>query len=81
MDHNDPKRAFAVEVVQRLKEAGFQALWAGGCVRDFLMGRTPKDYDVATDAPPEQVRQVFRRRRTVPVGESFGVIVILGPSK
>ena len=38
----DPKREFAVEVVRRLQEAGFRALWAGGCVRDFLMGRVPE---------------------------------------
>ena len=81
MTHSDPKRQFAVEVVRRLKEAGFQALWAGGCVRDFLMGREPKDYDVATDAVPEQVRQLFGRRRTIPVGESFGVIIVPGPEK
>lgn len=79
MTHHDPQRAFAVEVVRRLKEAGHEALWAGGCVRDFLMGRTPKDYDVATSALPPQVRTVFGRRRTVAVGESFGVVVVLGP--
>jgi len=71
------ERAFAVEVVQRLVDAGHQALWAGGCVRDELLGLIPKDYDVATSATPEQVRSVFRR--TVAVGESFGVIEVLGP--
>ena len=62
MHSPDPKRKFAVEVVQRLKEEGFQALWAGGCVRDFLLGREPKDYDVATDARPEKVRELFGHR-------------------
>ena len=76
---DDAQRAFAVSVVQSLKEAGYTALWAGGCVRDSLLGKTPKDYDVATDATPEQVRTVFGRRRTIGVGESFGVIVVLGP--
>jgi poly(A) polymerase len=75
----DASRAFAVDVVQSLKNAGFIALWAGGCVRDSLLGRTPKDYDVATDATPEQVRDVFGKRRTLGIGESFGVIVVLGP--
>ena len=73
----NPQREFAVDVVERLRAAGFQALWAGGCVRDLLLGREPHDYDVATDARPEQVRQVFGRRQTVAVGASFGVILVL----
>jgi poly(A) polymerase len=75
----DPNRDFAAEVVARLKQAGYQALWAGGCVRDFLLGRVPKDYDVATDARPEEVRKLFGNRRTLAVGASFGVIVVRGP--
>jgi poly(A) polymerase len=67
-----------VEVVRQLTEAGFTAYWAGGCVRDLLRGEDPNDYDVATNATPEQVRRLFGRRRTVPVGESFGVIIVLG---
>jgi poly(A) polymerase len=71
------EREFAIDVVKRLQSAGFQALWAGGCVRDELLGLIPKDYDIATDARPEQVQQLFRR--TVAVGASFGVIEVLGP--
>jgi poly(A) polymerase len=71
------EREFAIDVVRRLREAGHQALWAGGCVRDELLGLVPKDYDVATEARPEQVRRLFRR--TVAVGESFGVIEVIGP--
>src|ERR1700704_233512 len=71
------ERDFAVRVVQRLRDAGHQALWAGGCVRDELLGLLPKDYDVATDATPEQVRRLFRR--TVAVGIAFGVVEVLGP--
>ncbi len=78
MSTADPQREFAVDVVRRLQVAGFRALWNGGCVRDFLMGRTPKDYDVATDARPEAVRQLFGHRRTLAVGASFGVIIVLG---
>ena len=48
-------------------------------MRDRLLGRQPKDYDVATDATPPQVRRVFRRRKTVAVGAAFGVITVLGP--
>jgi tRNA nucleotidyltransferase/poly(A) polymerase len=71
------EREFAIDVVKRLQEAGHQALWAGGCVRDELLGLTPKDYDVATSAKPEEVRRLFRR--TVAVGASFGVVEVLGP--
>lgn len=77
----DPQRAraFAVEVVRRLRAAGYAALWAGGCVRDQLLGLEPKDYDVATDAMPEQIRAVFGHRRTLGIGQAFGVITVLGP--
>jgi poly(A) polymerase len=72
-------RRFAVEVVRTLREAGYEAYWAGGCVRDQLLQREPKDYDVATDAQPHQVRKLFGHRRTLAVGASFGVITVLGP--
>jgi poly(A) polymerase len=71
------EREFAIDVVRRLQEAGHEALWAGGCVRDELLGLVPQDYDIATDARPEQVRGLFRR--TIAVGASFGVVEILGP--
>jgi poly(A) polymerase len=71
------EREFATDVVRRLRQAGHEALWAGGCVRDELLGLVPKDYDVATSAHPDQVCRLFRR--TVPVGKSFGVIDVLGP--
>jgi len=72
------QREFAVEVVKKLRAAGFTAYWAGGCVRDRLLGACPKDYDVATDATPEQIRQVFGRRRSIGVGAAFGVMAVLG---
>jgi poly(A) polymerase len=65
-------------IVQRLHDAGHIALYAGGCVRDQLMGAEPHDYDVATDARPEQVQALFRR--TIPVGAHFGVIVVMDGS-
>lgn len=73
------QRDFAFDVVRRLHTAGFDALWAGGCVRDQLLGVPPKDYDIATSAKPEEVREVFGKKRTIPVGASFGVITVLGP--
>jgi poly(A) polymerase len=68
----------ARSIVQRLQDAGHTALFAGGCVRDRLMGVEPHDYDIATDARPEQVRKIFPR--TVAVGAHFGVIVALDGS-
>ena len=55
----------ALRVLYRLKEAGFQAFLVGGCVRDILIGQTPKDFDVATNALPEEVRQLFRNCRLI----------------
>jgi poly(A) polymerase len=71
------EREFAIQVVKRLREAGYQAFWAGGCVRDELLGLAPQDYDVATDATPAQVQALFRR--SIAVGAAFGVIEVLGP--
>jgi len=71
------EREFAMEVVARLTARGFTALWAGGCVRDELLGLTPADYDIATDATPEQVQANFRRSNSF--GASFGVVEVLGP--
>ena len=62
-------------IVRRLREAGHEACYAGGCVRDMLLGKTPQDYDIATDARPEQVQALFPR--TVPVGAQFGVILVV----
>jgi tRNA nucleotidyltransferase/poly(A) polymerase len=77
----DPKkqRWFAVEVVRQLRTHGHETYWAGGCVRDEVLRRTPKDYDVATSARPDEIRQVFGQRRTLAIGASFGVITVLGP--
>lgn len=72
------ERNFALDVVSRLRAAGHQALWAGGCVRDQLLGLEPTDYDVATDALPDEVTRLFRR--TITVGASFGVVEVLGSS-
>ncbi|MHC4180976.1 MAG: CCA tRNA nucleotidyltransferase [Planctomycetota bacterium] len=74
----EQQRRFATEVVRRLRRAGFEAYWAGGCVRDQLLGRTPKDYDVATNATPPQIRRLFGRKSTLAIGAAFGVITVLG---
>ncbi|MGA2034051.1 MAG: CCA tRNA nucleotidyltransferase, partial [Thermoguttaceae bacterium] len=75
------QRRFALEVVGRLRQAGFEAYWAGGCVRDELLGRVPKDYDVATSATPPEIRDLFGHRRTLALGAAFGVITVKGPRK
>jgi len=68
-------RSTALWVVRRLREAGFQALFAGGCVRDMLLRRPSADYDVATDATPQQVKGLFRR--VLLVGAKFGVAMVI----
>jgi len=64
----------AVRIVRKLAAAGHQALLAGGCVRDLLLGLRPQDYDVATDSPPERICRLFRRTRKV--GAQFGVVLV-----
>lgn len=71
------QRAYAVKIVRELRAAGFEACWAGGCVRDELLGRQPDDYDIATSATPKQIRKLFGHKRTLAVGAAFGVIVVL----
>ena len=70
-----PMESAARAVAQRLRTAGHIAYFAGGCVRDLLRGQVPKDFDIATDARPEIVQNLFAR--TYAVGAHFGVIVVL----
>jgi len=74
MTPNSPK-VVAKIIVERLQQAGFAAFWVGGCVRDFLLGREPQDYDIATDARPEQIEKLFKR--TLAVGRKFGVMIVV----
>ena len=68
----------AEKVVSRLQQAGFEAYVVGGAVRDLLLGVEPKDFDVATNARPEEVRKVFRRSRII--GRRFQIVhVMVGP--
>jgi poly(A) polymerase len=73
-DDPNPKRVDALAVISRLRGAGHIAYFAGGCVRDTLLGLPPKDWDVATDAPPQRVRAIFPD--TQAVGAAFGVILV-----
>jgi tRNA nucleotidyltransferase/poly(A) polymerase len=68
-------RQAAIKIIRRLHSKGFQALLAGGCVRDMLLRRPATDYDIATDAVPDEVIKLFRR--TLKVGAKFGVVIVL----
>jgi len=68
-------RQFAEHVCKTLRAAGQQAYLVGGCVRDILLAREPADYDVATDATPDRVQQLFPR--SLSVGAQFGVILVM----
>jgi putative nucleotidyltransferase with HDIG domain len=64
----------AIEIIKRLRQAGYLAYWVGGCVRDLVMGHPPTDYDIATSATPDAVVQLFPRSLTV--GAQFGVVLV-----
>ena len=70
---------FSISIVRVLREHGFQAYLVGGCVRDLLLGREPKDYDVTTNATPEQVMEIFPE--TYAVGAQFGVVLVPLPKE
>lgn len=63
----------SIEIIKKLRAKGFEAYWAGGTVRDLLMGKTPKDYDIVTSARPHEIEDILER--TIPVGKKFGVIM------
>ena len=67
-------REIAVAIAMKLREHGYEALLAGGGVRDEALGREPRDWDVATNATPEEVRKLFKGAHCV--GESFGVMLV-----
>ena len=69
------ERHLALRITRSLRNAGHRALFAGGCVRDHLLGQTPLDFDIATSARPEEVQALFDE--TVPVGAKFGVILVI----
>jgi poly(A) polymerase len=68
-------KALAIDIVRKLSEAGYIAYFAGGWVRDFLLGHPSEDIDIATDAPPEKIMDLFPR--TILVGLAFGVVIVV----
>src|SRR5713226_7849835 len=67
-------QSLATSIVRTLRQRGYQAYLVGGCVRDLLLGREPADYDVATDATPDEVMRIFPE--TYAVGAQFGVVLV-----
>ena len=65
----------AIDIVKTLKKHGYKAFFAGGCVRDMIMGKESSDYDIATSALPEDIMKLFER--TIPVGVQFGVVIVV----
>ena len=65
----------AVAIVKRLRSAGYESFFAGGCVRDMVLGKIAKDIDIATAANPDDIRQLFPE--TIPVGAQFGVMLVI----
>jgi tRNA nucleotidyltransferase (CCA-adding enzyme) len=69
--------ASVLAIARRLEEAGFEAWCVGGAIRDALLGGHPLDWDLATPATPTEVRELFGKRRTIPVGIEFGTVSVL----
>jgi poly(A) polymerase len=69
----------SIKIIEKLRAHGFEAYWAGGCVRDILMGHEPKDYDIVTSAKPEEIEKLLEF--TKPVGKEFGVILVIENGK
>jgi poly(A) polymerase len=67
-------KEFAISIIRTLRDSGYQAYLVGGCVRDLLLGREPADYDVTTDATPDEVMRIFPE--TYAVGAQFGVVLV-----
>ncbi|NPU82949.1 MAG: HD domain-containing protein [Syntrophaceae bacterium] len=74
-EEKDRLRTVALAIAKRLKEAGFETFFVGGCVRDLLLGTEPEDIDIVTSATPENVQSLFTR--TVPLGARFGVVMVV----
>ncbi len=65
----------AIGIVKRLRDEGYESYLAGGCVRDMLLGKTPQDYDISTNAKPDEIAKIFPK--TIPVGAQFGVLLVM----
>ena len=78
MNDMAPDHAAALQVTRALRAAGYQAFWAGGCVRDRKLGQLQHaDIDIATDAQPDQIRELFGQRRTIAVGDGANALPLI----
>lgn len=68
-------KSTSLEIIEVLKNAGHEAFWAGGCVRDMLLGIKPKDFDIVTSAKPDEIETLLEH--TIPIGKQFGVILAI----
>lgn len=68
-------KSTSLEIIEILRKAGHEAYWAGGCVRDMLLGIQPKDFDIVTSAKPDEIENLLEH--TIPIGKSFGVILAI----
>lgn len=68
-------KATSIQIIETLRNAGYEAYLAGGCVRDMLLGITPKDFDIVTSAKPDEIEKTLEH--TIPVGKKFGVILTI----
>ncbi|MBS2006057.1 MAG: HD domain-containing protein [Cyanobacteria bacterium SZAS TMP-1] len=75
--HDSKDRAIGTAIAMQLQRAGFIAVFAGGCVRDYFLGLEPKDFDIATNATPEQIIKVFEGDTVLLVGAQFGIIIVV----
>ena len=64
-------------LIEQLEKHGHRAEVVGGCVRDHLLGKTPYDYDITTDATPDEMLEVFRDFRTIPTGIKHGTLTVM----
>ena len=69
--------AYVENIINKLESKGFSAYIVGGCVRDIIIGREPSDYDIATNALPEEILEIFGEYRTIEVGKKFGTIAVV----
>lgn len=65
----------SIDIIRKIRAAGYRAFWAGGCVRDILLGKEPKDFDIVTSARPDDIKKIFHK--TLELGKQFGIMVAI----
>ena len=81
-EHGIPKNKIdfdAIQIIDRLRDSGFHAYIVGGAVRDLIVGNTPKDFDIVTDATPSKIKRLFRNSRII--GRRFRIVHVIFGTK